>query len=143
MQFNTNVQTALRHINDRFPEVSQVFFGADGRWMFCSDDFVAPKFENAPVKVDISLLEKAADAADNDQGFPCAYRLLNLADYYGCWDRFGLIPISEGNDEVEADTIMAPFLHFPVGTPREEIWHWFEAQNPDFVVGEVLQGIRK
>ena len=33
-----------------------------------------------------------------------------------------------------------PFEHFPEGTDREEIWHWFEAQNPDFVVGDVQQG---
>ena len=143
MQFNEKVQMALRHVNGVFPEVTKVFFGADVRWMYCNQDFEAPNFDEAPGKVDIGLLEDAADAADNDIGFPCAYRLLTLADYYWWWDRLGNIPVSEGNDEVEADTIEEPFLHFPVGTHREEIWHWFEAQHPDFVVGEVMQGIRK
>lgn len=109
--------------------------------MFCAGDFEAPNFDAAPSKVDVGLLEDAADAADNDKGFPCAYRLLSLADYYLWWDKLGDIPVFEGNDEVEADTIEEPFLHFPVGTPREEIWHWFEAQHPEFIVGEVMPGI--
>tara|TARA_R110001583_G_C5667627_1_gene410386 strand:- start:1396 stop:1638 length:243 start_codon:yes stop_codon:yes gene_type:complete len=62
---------------------------------------------------------------------------------YWWWDKLGNIPVSEGNDEVEADTIEEAFLQFPVGTHREEIWHWFEAQHPEFVVGEVMQGIRR
>ncbi|MYM92479.1 hypothetical protein GTP90_01235 [Rugamonas sp. FT81W] len=69
--------------------------------------------------------------------------MLTLADYYQWWDRLGDIPVSEGTNEVKADAIEEPFLHFPAGTHREEIWHWFEAQHPDFVVGEVMQGIRK
>ena len=143
MHFNEKVQMALRHINGIFPEVTQVFFGADGRWMYCDEDFETTDFDEAPSKVDIGLLEDAADAADNDKGFPCAYRLLTLADYYWWWDKLGDIPVSAGTDNVEADTIEKPFLHFPVGTHREEIWRWFETQHPDFVVGEVMQGIRK
>lgn len=34
------------------------------------------------------------------------------------------------------------FLHFPEGTHCEEIWHWFEAQNPHFIVGDMQQGKR-
>ncbi|MFY0991006.1 hypothetical protein [Halomonas sp. C05BenzN] len=30
------------------------------------------------------------------------------------------------------------FQHFPAGTQREEVWHWFEAQNPAFCVGELM-----
>lgn len=80
MQFNEKVQAALRHVHGFFPDVTQVFYGADGRWMFCDEDFEAPNFDEASGKVDISLLEDAADAADNDKGFPCAYRLLPLAE---------------------------------------------------------------
>lgn len=143
MQFNQTVQAALRHIHELFPEVTQVFYGANGRWLFCDEDFEAPDFGEAPGKVDIGLLEDAADAADNDEGFPCAYRLIQLADYYYWWDKFRDTPVSEGNDQVEADTIEESFLHFPVGTPREEIWRWFENQHPDFVIGEVMQGTRR
>lgn len=143
MQFNEKVQAALRHINGLFPRVTQVFYGSDGRWMFCTEDFEAPNFFEATNKLDVGLLEGAAEAADNDKGFPCAYRLLNLSDYYWWWDKLQDIPVSDGTDEVEADTIEEVFLHFPVGTHREEIWHWFEAQHDDFVVGEVMQGIRR
>lgn len=143
MQFNEKVQAALRHVHSVFPEVTQVFYGADGRWLFCNDDFDAPNFDKAPGKVDIGLLEDAADAADNHKGFPCAYRLLTLADYYYWWDRLGDVPTADGHFEYEDGAIEQPFLDFPAGTHREEIWRWFEAQHPEFVVGEVMQGIRK
>lgn len=143
MQFNEKVQAALRHVHSVFPEVTQVFYGADGRWLFCNEDFDAPNFKEAPVNVDIGLLEDAADAADSQNGFPCAYRLLTLSDYYYWWDMLGEVPIADGHFEYEDGAIEQPFLDFPAGTPRAEIWRWFEAQHPEFVVGEVMQGIRK
>lgn len=66
-----------------------------------------------------------------------------LAELYRLWEKLGDVPTSEGNGEVEADTIEEPFLHFPVGTHREEIWRWFEAQNVGFIVGEVMYGKRR
>ena len=36
------------------------------------------------------------------------------------WAELGNIPT---NDDGE---IEVPFLHFPVETQREDIWHWFE-----------------
>lgn len=140
MHLNETVQQALRQVNALFAEVTQVFFGADGRWQYCTADFDAPAFY---YKVDIGLLEAAAAAADQEKGLPCAYRLLGLPDYYQLWDALGDIPVSESGEEDEADTIEASFLHFSVGTRREVIWRWFEAQHPDFVVGEVMQGIRR
>lgn len=140
--FNTKVQAALRHVNSVYPEVTQVFYGADGCWLFCDEEFEAPNFK-IPGQIDIGLLEDAADAADADKGFPCAYRLLTLADYYAYWDMLSDIPVADVHDEFEDCAIEQPFLHFPAGTDREEIWHWFEAQHPDFVVGEVQQGKRR
>ena len=46
-------------------------------------------------------------------------------------------------DEADCEIIEEPFLHFPAGTHREDIWHWFESQHPEFIVGEVMQGIRR
>lgn len=41
------------------------------------------------------------------------------------WEAFGNVPISEGSGgEVILDE---PFLDFPAGTHREEIWEYFEA----------------
>lgn len=52
------------------------------------------------------------------------------------WDQLGDTPTGFEGDDV--DCIEEPFLHFPIGTHREDIWHWFEAQNPEFIVGEYL-----
>lgn len=67
------------------------------------------------------------------------------------WTLLGDVPVASGSDDdagdvadaakFPADAIEEPYLHFPAGTPREDIWHWFEAQNKHFVVGEVLMGI--
>ena len=62
--------------------------------------------------------------------------LKSLSELYRLWDSFN-VPI----DDVER--IEEAWLHFPRGTPRWDIWIWFERQNPLFIVGEVMQGIRK
>jgi hypothetical protein len=36
------------------------------------------------------------------------------------WKTLGDIPINDNED------IEEPFLHFPIGTNRLDIWHWFE-----------------
>lgn len=67
-----------------------------------------------------------------------------LVELYKKWDILGNIPVfHDGIGDYAQGTIEEPFLHFPLGTHPEEIWHWFEAQNAEFVVGEVLQGIRQ
>lgn len=143
MQFNKDVQQALRHIHGIFPAVTQVFYGSDGRWMYCDENLEAPDFDEAYVQIDFGLLDDAASAADNAKGFPCAYRLLTLDDYYALWDQLADIPVSEGTAHMEPDTIELQFLHFEVGTHRETIWKWFEDQHPEFIVGDVQQGIRR
>jgi len=37
------------------------------------------------------------------------------------WKELGDVPVDE-----EGIAIEIPFLHFEIGTEREEIWHWFE-----------------
>lgn len=139
MRTNLTIQNAIRHIHRYFPEVDQVFFGDNGRWHFCNSDFEAPDFDHAAGKIDVQLLRAAANAAAEEQDLPCAYRLMSLGDYYELWDRLAAIPVST----VAGDAIDEPFLHFPVGTHQEAIWHWFEEQHPNFVVGEVLEGVRR
>ena len=36
------------------------------------------------------------------------------------WELFGDIPIND------ADEILEPFMDWPVGTNRFDIWHWFD-----------------
>lgn len=53
------------------------------------------------------------------------------------WDQLGDIPVN-GDGEIDE-----PFLDFDVGTDREDIWNWFEEQNNDFVVGDIMNGKTK
>lgn len=40
------------------------------------------------------------------------------------WAKFGDVPV-----DPETDRIEEPFLHFPAGTGRERIWHWFDERH--------------
>lgn len=44
------------------------------------------------------------------------------------WEALGNVPIDDDGDLVE------PFMDFDAGTPREDVWHWFEDVCPDFQV---------
>lgn len=37
------------------------------------------------------------------------------------WDEFTDVPMNPDTEKMED-----AFLHFPAGTPREDIWHWFD-----------------
>ena len=47
------------------------------------------------------------------------------------WKMLGDIPTDK------SECIELPFEHFPVGTHREEIWHWFE-DNFDIAVFDLM-----
>ncbi|MCP4049584.1 MAG: hypothetical protein GY730_02615 [bacterium] len=55
-----------------------------------------------------------------------------LIELLWLWHVFGDIPINE-NDELDT-----AFFIWEKGTHREGIWHWFEEQNEQVVVGEML-----
>lgn len=40
------------------------------------------------------------------------------------WVEFGDLPMNPDTEEIEA-----PFLGFPAGTNREDIWHWFDERH--------------
>lgn len=61
----------------------------------------------------------------------------SMQELYALWDKFGDVLVTDDG------LLDEPFEQFSRGTDREEIWHWFEAQHPDFIVGEVLQGKRR
>lgn len=69
------VQEALHHIQNIFPYVCQVFYGIDGNWFYCGEAFNHPSF-NA-VKINIGLLEDAADEAYEIAGYPSAFTIEN------------------------------------------------------------------
>lgn len=62
---------------------------------------------------------------------------VSLSDLYAKWGQLSDVTIDEEG------AIDEPFLHFSKGTPREEIWAWFERRNPKFVVAELQRGIRR
>jgi hypothetical protein len=49
------------------------------------------------------------------------------------WGKLGDISIDS------EDCIEQPFLQFPIGTPREDIWHWFEAHFNLSVVENLMR----
>lgn len=51
------------------------------------------------------------------------------------WEQLGTIPVT-GDGELES-----AFLHFPVGTDSEDIWHWFESTY-DLPVVKDLMGLK-
>lgn len=65
----------------------------------------------------------------------------SLAQLYALWDQLADVPV--GYDGPDVDCIEEQFLHFPEGTHREDIWHWFEDQHDQFIVGEVMSGVRR
>lgn len=58
----TKVQEALKHVASVYPWVTQVFYGTDGRWLYCGENFEAPDFDIKDI--DIELLEAAAASVD-------------------------------------------------------------------------------
>lgn len=42
-------------------------------------------------------------------------------DLEQAWDQFEDVPMNPETERIEEN-----FLFFPTGTPREEIWHWFD-----------------
>lgn len=57
-----------------------------------------------------------------------------LAELRALWGVLGDVPVADD------DTIEIPYLQFQAGTPREDIWRWFEDRHPRFIVGEVQEG---
>lgn len=51
------------------------------------------------------------------------------------WDQFGDIPMNPDTEQIEEE-----FLRFPVGTDREEIWHWFDERYSKGVAGLLYPG---
>ena len=77
-----------------------------------------------------SITQTMLDGARQQHG-------IALPDLYRLWDRLAGIPVTRDGACLET-----PFLHFAKGAEKEAVWHWFEAQNALFVVGDALQGIR-
>lgn len=130
------VQHALRHVVESHPEVTKVVFGHDGSW-----DYQTPEGNSPPLgsEIDHRILAAAGLAAHKEKGWPCTYDLMTLQRLYQLWDQLADVPVNDDGME----TLGEAFEQFPKGTMKEAVWRWFEAQHPDFVVGEVMAGVRR
>ena len=82
----------------------------------------------------VSMTHLENDEADNI----CNNNELSICDSNRCaalWCEFGDIPMNP-----ETECIESEWNGFPVGTHREEIWHWFE-EAFDVSVAEDLMGL--
>ena len=61
----------------------------------------------------------------------------NDEDLDELWAEFGDVPMNPETECIESD-----WLHFPAGTNREEIWHWFE-ETFDCRVADLMYGVRE
>lgn len=52
------------------------------------------------------------------------------------WNKLADVPVTPDGTRTDES-----FVHFPTGTSLHTIWHWFEAQNPSFIVGEAGKSI--
>jgi hypothetical protein len=59
-------------------------------------------------------------------------RMKSMEELNKLWRELGDVPVNN-RDETEQS-----FLHFPAETDKFEIWHWFEDQNNNFIVGEMV-----
>lgn len=62
----------------------------------------------------------------------------SLTRLYDLWSQLRDVPTRE----IEDGTLVIDegFMTFFAGDPVEDIWAWFEAKHPRFIVGEVMQG---
>lgn len=62
----------------------------------------------------------------------------SLNELYALWKQLEDVPVTDDGGQLDDC-----FLHFEVGNDVLDVWGWFEKQNKNFVVGEVMQGIRR
>ena len=92
------------------------------------------KIHNRIVELATSLMNYKAEhegveLADMEE------ELFQLRHIEDLWEKLGCITIDPETEKIEDE-----FFGFPVGTHREEIWHWFEATF-NISVAEDMMGL--
>lgn len=59
-----------------------------------------------------------------------------MSELCDLWNVLADAPVSDDGERLEA-----AFLHFEAGSEVQDVWEWFEAQNPAFAVSEAGQAI--
>lgn len=66
-------------------------------------------------------LEKKRDVVSEMVDTDSVYPKVTDKGYEALWQMLGDIPMDPKTERIEED-----FIGFPKGTPREDIWHWFD-----------------
>lgn len=66
------------------------------------------------------------------RGLGCSYYNWKMVYVKDLWDDLGDVPMNPETEEIEQQ-----WRHFPPGTFREDIWHWFEEEF-DISVAEII-----
>ncbi|MDU8351104.1 hypothetical protein RYA05_04240 [Pseudomonas syringae pv. actinidiae] len=127
------IERALMHIASIHPSVTQVVYGDDLRWCYSDANGSAVTFGKTE---DIGLLEDAADEAFDRtlQNVVIKLPARSMTELRGLWNELADVPTAD-------ECLDEAFLHFETGTELVDVWQWFEAQNPAFVVGEAGRSI--
>lgn len=125
-----NEEMASKLTDEEKAAIAKKFTWRDGVYVYpCGAVSSSEKMECESVDLD-SI--KPVDAESVDR--PAMIR--SLDELKVLWGQLSDVPI-DGEDCLDGD-----FLHFESGTPREDVWAWFESQHPDFSVAE-MQGSRQ
>lgn len=128
------IERALMHIASIHPSVTQVVYGDDLRWCYSDAKGVPVTFGKVE---DIGLLEDAADEAGDRtlQNVVIKLPARTMTVLCGLWNELADVPTTDD------ECLDGAFLHFEKGTEVVDVWHWFEAQNPAFIIGKAGRSI--
>lgn len=131
-QNNKDIENIAKQYKVNFWEVANALGVSEGtitRWMRTD----MPTEKKAKVIEAIqSIATKRADSCAAHRLYD-AEMLIPLSDrdteLERLWGEFADVPMNPETEEMEE-----PFLHFPAGTNREEIWRWFDERHSKGVV---------
>lgn len=103
------------------PDASQIVEDRPAVWAFINDGQLTE-----------AQREALADALANIPTDPKP--AMTLSAIYRLWDKLRDVPVDDDGN------LQEPFEQFGVNSPREEVWHWMEAQNYRFSVSRAMNG---
>lgn len=131
-QNNKDIENTAKQYKVNFWEVANALGVSEGtitRWMRTE----------MPTKKKAKVIEAIQSIATKRADLCAAHRLYDAAmliplsdrdtELERLWDEFADVPMDPETEKMEE-----PFLHFPAGTDREDIWSWFDERHSKGVV---------
>lgn len=124
---------ALRAREEGFKVIDNWDVRAAGRLIDMFPDAVPRAMRNKAIQAYQDDTEEAPWVLEFTSESRVATRVpLREVEAMALWQALGDRPVDDDGRLEE------PFLQFPIGTDREEIWHWFEQSCPGFSVAEAM-----